>query len=77
MKTIDYRLKKKMNEIFIVEPNDLGIGFLTNWYHRVVKYFKTAPFIFIVPLSFLVGYLIYLVFGFLVIKLVSWLQYGF
>lgn len=30
MKTINLRLKQKMNEVFSIEPNDLGAGFFDN-----------------------------------------------
>lgn len=77
MKTSNWQLKKKLNEIYIIEPNDLGIKKLTTWYKFIVRYFKTVPFIVIVPLSFLIGYVLYLFFGFLIVRLVSLLQYGF
>jgi len=77
MKSLNYRLKRKLNEVFVVEPNDLGIVFLTNWYKRITAYFKTAPFLIVIPLSFLVAIFLYLIFGYLVVRLVSLLQYGF
>ncbi|MGB9707143.1 MAG: hypothetical protein ACPL1D_00075 [Microgenomates group bacterium] len=77
MKTVNYQLKRKLNEIFIVEPNDLGMRFLTLGYKFLVRYLKTAPFLIIVPFSFLLGYLLYLFFGFLIVRLVTLLQYGF
>jgi len=77
MRTINLRLKKKLDEIYVIEPNNLGARFLNDIYKRINIYFKTAPFIVIVPLSFIIAILIYLVFGFLLVRLVSILQYGF
>ncbi|MCX6732420.1 MAG: hypothetical protein NTV98_02675 [Candidatus Roizmanbacteria bacterium] len=70
-------LKRHLKETMIVEPNDLGLPLLTTLYRKVNVFFKTAPFIFIVPLSIVgaVG-LVYL-FGILAVRLVSLLQYGF
>jgi len=77
MKTVNYSFNKKINEIFLVEPNELGVNFLTNWYKKLVRYFKKTPFLVLIPLSFFIGYLLYLIFGFLVVRLVNLLQYGF
>ncbi|MCX7881098.1 MAG: hypothetical protein N2482_01120 [Patescibacteria group bacterium] len=77
MKTISLKLKKKVDEIFIVEPADLGLDFLTGFYKKTTRYFKVAPFVFIIPLCFLSAIFLYLIFGSLLIKLVSLLQYGF
>jgi len=77
MRTINLQLKKKLNEIYVIEPNDLGAQFLNNIYKRINIYFKTAPFIVIVPLSFIIAITVYFIFGYLLIKIVSLLQYGF
>lgn len=77
MRAVNLKLKKKLNEIFIVEPNDLGIKFLTSWYKFLVARLKTAPFLIIIPFSFLIGYFLYLIFGFLIVRLATFLQYGF
>jgi len=77
MKTANFYLKKKMKEVFIVEPNDLNIDFLTNFYKKATSYLKTTPFIIIIPFSFLAGLFIYLIFGYLIVRLTTLLQYGF
>lgn len=77
MRAINLRLKKKLNEVYSIETNNLGLYFLDNLYKKTTAYFKTAPFIIIIPLSFIIGIVIYLVFGYLLIRLVSLLQYGF
>lgn len=77
MKTLNYRFHNKMNEVFSVEPNDLGNKKLTFVYHKITGFLKKMPFIFILPTSFLVAVIIYFLFGFIAIKLVSILQYGF
>ncbi len=77
MKTFDYRLQRKLKEVYFVEPNDLGFPFITKIYHRISKFFKTIPFIFIIPLSFFTVFVLYIFFGSLLVKLVSILQYGF
>lgn len=77
MKNFPYQLKKELREIFIIPPNDLGIKLLTNYYKKLTSYLKTAPFIIVIPLSFFIGVMFYLVFNRLLISLVSLLQYGF
>lgn len=77
MKTINWRLKKRLNEVFFIESNDLGLPFLTNVYKILTARFKIAPFIIIIPLSFIFTGLFYLIFGKLIVRIVSLLQYGF
>ncbi|MFA5135802.1 MAG: hypothetical protein WC489_00230 [Patescibacteria group bacterium] len=77
MKSNFGRLKHRLNEVYNVEPNDLGLPFLTLWYRRVNKYFKRMPFRIVVPASLLGALLLYLIFGYMVVRLASILQYGF
>ena len=77
MKLTHIKYRKSLNEIYDIEPNDLGVSFLTNWFKRTTHPFKNVPFIIIIPLSFLVAIAMYLIFGYLLIRLVSLLQYGF
>ncbi len=77
MKQFDSQLKILYRESRIVEPNDLGIPLLTHIYRNINRFFKTAPFIIVVPLTLIVSALLVYVFGSLVIKAVSLLQYGF
>lgn len=71
------RLQAKFHEIFVVEPNDLGHPLLTYWYKRTTKFLKTMPFLYIIPLSFIIAILMYAVFGWLLVRLVTILQHGF
>ncbi len=74
----NYReLKSRLDEVYAVQPNDLGIPFLTRWYRRVNRYFKSMPFVVVVPASLLFATVLYLAFGYLVVRLASILQYGF
>ncbi|MFZ2205982.1 MAG: hypothetical protein WA061_03350 [Microgenomates group bacterium] len=71
------QLEQYNSELQVVEPNDLGIPVLTVIYRKINIFFKTAPFVFIVPLSLLLASLLVYLFGFVVVKLASLLQYGF
>ncbi len=77
MKTFNLRLKKKLDEVFFIEPNNLGLKFLTDLYKFLTARFKTAPFIIIIPLSLIFAGSLYLIFGRLMVRLVTLLQYGF
>ena len=77
MNSINFRMKQKMNEVFSVEPNDLGINILTNYFRKITSYFKTAPFILVIPLAILISLFLYIIFGGLLVRLVTILQYGY
>lgn len=77
MRTINYRLKRKFNEIYSLEPNNLVFRPLTFLYKKTVSYFKTTPFIIVIPLSFLITIILYFIFGYLLVRLTTILQYGF
>lgn len=77
MKEINLRLKRKLNEVFSVEPNDLGTGFFNQNFKKITAYFKTVPFVYVIPLAFLISLILYLLLGRLLIRLVTILQYGF
>jgi len=77
MKTINYRLQQKLEEVFFLEPNELGVSYLTSLYKKTTSYLKSLPFIVIIPLSLMAAVFIYLLLGKLIIKLVTLLQYGF
>ncbi len=70
-------LKKSLKEMTVVQPNDLGNPFLTSIYRKVNTFFKTAPFIFVIPLAILSATGLVYLFGLLAVRLVSILQYGF
>lgn len=71
------RLKHRMEEVSIVEPNDFGSASLNRLYRTVNRFFKNAPFIIVIPASIIIAISLYVLFGFLAIKLVSILQNGF
>ena len=77
MKSSYYELKHKLHEVYFVEPNDLGNSKLTSLYKTVTSFLKQMPFIFIVPLSVLLSFALYVIFGTLTVKLTTLLQYGF
>lgn len=77
MKKINFRLRNKMNEVFSIEPNDLGANYLTYYFKKIANYLKTAPFIYVIPVTFLMSILLYFVLGRFLVKLVTVLQYGF
>lgn len=70
-------IDKSMHAIFAIAPNDLHQKSLTNWYKIATQPLKRMPFVFIIPLSLGASLAVYMLFGQLVIKLVSLLQYGF
>jgi len=77
MKNINFRMKQKMNEVFLVEPNELGIGFLTIYFKKITAYLKIMPFIYIIPLTLFVSISLYFILGRFLVNLVTFLQYGF
>lgn len=70
------KLKSKLQEVFAVEPNDLGITWLTRLYKIVTFRLKDKPFLYIIPLAFVLSACLYVIFGQLVVRLTSLLQYG-
>ena len=77
MRSMNLRLKRKMNEVFSIEPNDLGAGFLTIYFRKITAYLKIMPFIYIIPLTLFISIFLYFILGRFLIKLVTVLQYGF
>lgn len=72
-----HKLRKRAHEATVVEPNDLGIPFLTVVYRSINGYFKHIPFVFVIPLALVFALLILFIFGVVGVRLVSLLQYGF
>lgn len=77
MKTVPCRLKHKLDEVYFVEPNDLGNHYLTTVYKVTTSFLKQMPFIFVIPLSVLLSVMLYVLVGGLVVRLATILQYGF
>lgn len=70
-------LKKRLKETMVVEPNDLGFPLLTTFYRKINIFFKTTPFVFVVPISIIGAISLVFLFGVLAVRLVTILQYGF
>jgi predicted RND superfamily exporter protein len=49
---------------------------LTKWYKMLTGRLKQMPFLYVVPVAFLIVLVMYLVFGHLVVGLAGLLQYG-
>jgi len=77
MKSLSFKFKKQMNEVFFIEPNDLGNSFLNFLFKRSTAFLKKFPFLYLLPLSFLITFLIYLFLGRGIIIINNLLQYGF
>ena len=77
MKSNIVQLRRKLNEVYVVEPNDLGLPYLTSFYRKINIFFKRMPFIIVVPASLFGALLLSVFFGYLVVRLTSMLQYGF
>ena len=76
-KTLPSHIEEELQRMYVLPPNDLGDKRLTWMYKFATGPLKKMPFIYILPLSFVVAVGLYLLLGPLVIKLVSILQYGF
>ncbi len=77
MKTMQYRLKHKLEEVYFLEPNDLGNSYLTSIYKTFTSFLKMMPFVYVIPLSVIFTIMLYLLLGSLLVKLTTLLQYGF
>jgi hypothetical protein len=75
--SLDPRVKDRFQEIFSLPPNDLGDRRITFLYKTFTGPLKSMTFFYILPLSFVIAIVLYVLLGQLVVKLVSLLQYGF
>lgn len=71
------RYKRKLHEIYAIEPNTLGSRWLTYLYRTLTFPLKSMPFYIIIPTSGIIALAIYMLLGNLSIAVVSVLQYGF
>ena len=74
---MNFRMKQKLNEVFSIEPNDLEVDFLTYYFRKITAYLKTMPFVYVIPLAFLISLILYFLLGKLLIRFVTILQYGY
>lgn len=70
-------LLKQMQRIYDVAPASIGNSFITNIYKHVTHHLKQMPFVVLLPIALAVSITVYLIFGWVSIVLVSFLQYGF
>jgi len=77
MTEINLRLKNKLNEVFVVGPNDLGIDFLTFYFKKITVRLKIMPFVYVIPSAILLALILYFLFEKLLVRLVTILQYGY
>lgn len=70
-------LKHKYHEAFIVDPSDLGNPILTKIYKKVSGNLKIMPFIYLVPISIAIIFIISLLFNFSIVRIATLLQNGF
>jgi hypothetical protein len=70
-------MQQKLQEVFSLEPNDLGFEKITHLYKKTTGRLKVNPFVYILPLSVFIAVSMWGIFGHLVVKMVSVLQYGF
>jgi hypothetical protein len=68
-------LVHKMQEVASLPPQTIGP--LTPLYRTLIPYVKDAPWRWFMVGSFMTSVMFYILFGALVVKLVSLLQYGF
>ncbi len=71
------KIQNRFDEIYVVEPTNLGLPSLTNLYKLTTGPLKKLPIRIILPVSFLSGLAIYLFLGYLLLRLASILQWGF
>ncbi len=70
-------LKNKYHEAFIVDPSDLGNPTLTKIYKVFSGHLKTMPFIYLVPTSIAIIFIVSLLFKFSIVRIATLLQNGF
>lgn len=70
-------LQKKVDEIYALKPNDLHIPLLTHMYKLSTGPLKVFPFKLLLPASLGASIFLYLIFGYVLIRMTSILQYGF
>lgn len=75
MKTLNFQ--HKLDEVFWLEPTNLGFSFLTNIYKLLTGQLKTKPLLIIIPVSLIGAIIAYIVLGLSVVKVVTLLQNGF
>jgi len=71
------RLEKHLDDVFIVAPTDLGNPYVTGLFRRMNVCVKRMPFLVVIPVSIVFSIILYLLFGYVFIRLASILQYGF
>jgi hypothetical protein len=75
--SVQHKLRKKLHDVYAMEPNNLGPDWMTWMYKRVSSPLKSMPFFIIIPVSGLIAVTAYVILGRFAIALVSLLQHGF
>lgn len=70
-------LKKKVNEAYAVPPTHFNHSLINNLFKLSASSLKSLPFKIMLPLSLFFSLLLYFIFGLIIVRLVSLLQYGF
>ena len=70
-------LKKYYKDVYSIPPNTLGNPILTKLYKICTYQLKNFPFKLVVPISVLITILSFGLFGILIIRVVTILQFGF
>ena len=71
------KLKNRVDDIYSIAPSDLHSGVLTDMFRQTTGSLKFFPFKIIIPVSVITAFFLYIFAGFLVVRLVSLLQFGF
>lgn len=71
------QLRKRYDDTLALEPTHFKNPLVTRVYKIVSHYIKHMPFRVFVPASVLFSFVLYSVFGFFIIRVVSLFQHGF
>jgi len=71
------QLKKHYDDVFAIEPTTFNNPLFTRLYKTVGQYVKHSPFRIVIPLSLLLTFSLFSIFGFFIIRVVSFFQHGF
>lgn len=75
--TIFLKLKHKVDDVYSVPPTAFGDSVLTSLFRQTTGKLKFFPFKVIIPVSIVAAIFLYAIVGFLIVRLVSILQFGF
>ena len=70
-------IKSRINNTYTLMPNDLYWTKITYLYKLFTQPLKSFPFKIYLPISIIIGIFSFFIFRFLIIRLVSLIQFGF